>query len=499
MGGFKNLPVVDVEVISSLVSSDVNIHDSSGASLGSNSGKLLIDGSGVTQPISAVSLPLPLGASTSALQTAGNASLASIDSKLTAPLSVSGPLTDTQLRASAVPISGIVTANIGTISSIATESTLSALNLKIPSGLTVSSMRLLVDGSGVTQPISGTIAVSNFPASQPVTGPLTDVQLRASSVPVSGTFFQVTQPVSIAATVAISASSLPLPTGAATSALQTTGNTSLASIDSKLTSPISANIFGLDWGSVSRRIRTSERGADFIDGIYDATLNTIPSKVGIVVQSRNFGFAGETAQVQRPTGSRGTVDVSHLSVDVALHDSNGNALSDTNALIVRVAERPTYSAAILGLATAMVSTDIFVITGSATKVIKIESITVSATRSTSSNTDIVLLVRSTDNSGGSFTTVTAVPHDSNNAAATAVVRAYTANPTTGTLVGNLRTEKTFFNSAGAGPSDRIEWTFRSEVNQRLVLRGTSQILALNLNGQTITTPSFDIFISWSEE
>ena len=42
---------------------------------------------------------------TAALQTAGNASLASIDSKLTAPLTVTGPITDTQLRASPVAVS----------------------------------------------------------------------------------------------------------------------------------------------------------------------------------------------------------------------------------------------------------------------------------------------------------------------------------------------------------------------------------------------------------
>ena len=41
-----------------------------------------VDGSAVTQPISAVSLPLPTGASTSANQTTANTSLSSIDSKL---------------------------------------------------------------------------------------------------------------------------------------------------------------------------------------------------------------------------------------------------------------------------------------------------------------------------------------------------------------------------------------------------------------------------------
>jgi hypothetical protein len=48
--------------------------------------------------------------------------------------------------------------------------------------------------------VSGTVAVSNFPASQPVTGPLTDAQLRAAAVPVSG--FPATQAVS--GTVAVS-------------------------------------------------------------------------------------------------------------------------------------------------------------------------------------------------------------------------------------------------------------------------------------------------------
>lgn len=60
----------------------------------------------------------------------------------------------------------------------------------------------------------------------PVSGPLTDAQLRASAVPVSGTFFQATQPVSFtwagltdaelrATAVPVSAASLPLPAGAA--------------------------------------------------------------------------------------------------------------------------------------------------------------------------------------------------------------------------------------------------------------------------------------------
>ncbi len=54
---------------------------------------------------------------------------------------------------------------------------------------------LVVDGSGVTQPVSGTITVANpgltdtqlRASAVPVSGPLTDVQLRATPVPVSAT------------------------------------------------------------------------------------------------------------------------------------------------------------------------------------------------------------------------------------------------------------------------------------------------------------------------
>jgi len=62
-----------------------------------------------------------------------------------------GGLTDAQLRATPVPVSGTVAVTSATL---ATEATLSTLNGKVPSNLTVTSTRLLVDPSGVTSPVS---------------------------------------------------------------------------------------------------------------------------------------------------------------------------------------------------------------------------------------------------------------------------------------------------------------------------------------------------------
>jgi len=61
-----------------------------------------------------------------------------------------------------------------------------------------------VDGSGVTQPVSGSISVSNFPATQPVSGSVSVSNFPATqpvsiatmpTTPVTGTFWQTTQPV----------------------------------------------------------------------------------------------------------------------------------------------------------------------------------------------------------------------------------------------------------------------------------------------------------------
>ncbi len=49
--------------------------------------------------------------------------------------------------------------------------------------------------------ISGSVSVSNFPATQPVSGPLTDTQLRATPVPISGSV-STTPLISSSATVA---------------------------------------------------------------------------------------------------------------------------------------------------------------------------------------------------------------------------------------------------------------------------------------------------------
>lgn len=98
---------------------------------------LKVDGSAVTQPVSAASLPLPAGAATTAKQPAlGTAGTASAD-----VLSVQGIASMTALKVdgSAVtqPVSGTVTANVGTTNGLALDATLTGGTQKaIPAAAT---------------------------------------------------------------------------------------------------------------------------------------------------------------------------------------------------------------------------------------------------------------------------------------------------------------------------------------------------------------------------
>ena len=161
----------------------------------------------------------------------------------------------------------------------------------------------------------------------------------------------------------------------------------------------------------------------------------------------------------------------------------------------------TYSAAVLGIVAAALPTDVFTIYGSGTKTVKITRLEFSATENTAAIRDVILIKRSATNTGGTSSSATRIPHDSNNAAATATVLSYTVNPASlGTSVGNIRTAKFDIPATNlVGNTDRLIWIFGDRPGQAIVLRGTSEGLALNLNGVTSSSNSMNIDIEWTEE
>jgi hypothetical protein len=170
--------------------------------------------------------------------------------------------------------------------------------------------------------------------------------------------------------------------------------------------------------------------------------------------------------------------------------------------------KATYSASITGLVPAATSpTAIFTITGSATTTVRVTQIRITATQTSAAEfSDVLLVKRSAADTSGTSTAPTRVPLDSNDAAATATVLAYTANPTLGAAVGTIRTTRLMINvpnpsSAQASePQVPIIWEFGNRPSQAVVLRGTAQVLAVNLNAVSlVSAANFAIYVEWTEE
>lgn len=79
--------------------------------------------------------------------------------------------------------------------------------------------------------------------------------------------------------------------------------------------------------------KLSETGETAIDGTYDVTNNTNPANIGLVTQERNIA-ASDIRQNLKPTSKRGTVNTDTVSLDVSLHDENGNNYGENNPLTV---------------------------------------------------------------------------------------------------------------------------------------------------------------------
>lgn len=348
----------------------------------------IVDGSGVTQPISAVSLPLPSGAATAAKQDTGNTSLASIDSKLTNPLPISGTVAATQSGTwnitnvsgtvslptgastatrqdtgnaslasidakltNPLPVSGTVTSNQGTAGALAgawpvkiTEGTVILGTTSNP--LQISSTQLnnnISFISGATGDIAGGVdpgiysllaggmyntvlpslsngnqaALQLDSSSRLIIAPLTNtsvvkVQLQdnagtaivlgqavmASSVPVVIASNQSAVPASQSGTWNINnvSGTVSLPTGASTAAKQDTGNASLASIDSKLTNPlpVSGTVAATQSGTWSTRTQ-------------DGSGNSLTSQVSGAQRALDVGVNVAGVQVDPRAASPGTL------------------------------------------------------------------------------------------------------------------------------------------------------------------------------------------------
>lgn len=112
---------------------------------------------------------------------------------------------------------------------------------------------------------------------------------------------------------------------------------------------------------------------------------------------------------------------------------------------------------------------------------------------------------STAVSAGTATALTAVPLDSNSAAATVTnLNVYTAAPTAGTLVGTVSVKRTLLQAttaAAAGIPDVIEFDFRTMGSETsgIYLRGTGQGVCVNFGAAPASAVTLSFTVEWTEQ
>lgn len=165
--------------------------------------------------------------------------------------------------------------------------------------------------------------------------------------------------------------------------------------------------------------------------------------------------------------------------------------------------KATYAASWAAFAPVATPTNIFSITGSATKTIRILRIGISATQTTAGIINIQLNKLSSALTGGTPVAPTGiVPFDSNSPAATATPRTYTANTTGGgAVVGFIKNVKFLVPVVAATGAAQNEYVFNftNNFSQDVVVRGTSEVVSLTLLGVTLTGGSVSTWVEWTEE
>lgn len=226
---------------------------------------------------------------------------------------------------------------------------------------------------------------------------------------------------------------------------------------------------------------------------------TIGTAVTPGTAAANLGKAEDAVAASGDTG----VFVLGVRRDVAV--SSASAAGDYNELSVgqygdqyisKLGTRKRSYSSAFSIVPAASATDVVEIIGSATTTVEITRVTIGGVQTTAGQVLVNLLRRSTADTVGTQTAQTIVPHQATDAAAIAVIKAYTANPTTGTLVGNVRSRRLPIGSATSLiPATVYEF---GENTKPLFLAGVAQTLCINLAGATVTGGTLDVEIEFTE-
>jgi hypothetical protein len=146
------------------------------------------------------------------------------------------------------------------------------------------------------------------------------------------------------------------------------------------------------------------------------------------------------------------------------------------------------------------ATDIAILPGNATNTVYLYKIRVSCTQTTAGIFPLYIIKRSSADTSGTSSSMTVIPQDSNEPSGISAPLTYTANPTTGSSAGTLDVYYMgAMASATASPNDIYispdDWVLAKPI----VLHGTAQQVAVNLNGSTYSGMVCAVMFEWIEK
>ena len=321
---------------------------------------------------------------------------------------------------------------------------------------------------GTTVPISGTVTANNASVSTTGTAP-----------PGSATY--------IGGSVTTAA---PSYTTGQMNALSLTTSGSLRVDGSGSTQPVSGTVSATQSGTWTVQPGNTANTTPWLVTVSTA-LPTGSNTIGAVTQASG-PWTQNLTQVGGSSYSLGQKTMANSAPVVIASDQSAIPVTQGNPTVA------TYVATAVALAPASAATDVFTITGSGTKVIRVWKVRVLGNKTAGSAVTMNLVKRSTLDTGGTSAAVTAVSMDSGDGAATATVSSYTANPTgLGTSVGIASANPTFIPNSVTQLFQALFDDFG--MRKPLVLNNANENLALNLGGATVSGGSLTIEVTWTEQ
>lgn len=143
--------------------------------------------------------------------------------------------------------------------------------------------------------------------------------------------------------------------------------------------------------------------------------------------------------------------------------------------------------------------DVFTITGSATRAVRVIRMGLSSLQTTAGMNSWQVVKRSTANTSGTSASVTRVPLDKAYPAATATVLQYTVNPTAGISIGAIWSGRV----AAPAPATAVgntEKIIEVPTGTLAILTGTADVLAWNFSGVALPSGlSITPWVMWTEQ